>query len=95
MEAAELQRLPPTAMIVSYGTATGRHVVLADANPAIGGLGVATLTALSDISELTAADAGMPMGGAGVRPADRPETALNPNLGPPPSRPDWRRGARS
>jgi hypothetical protein len=48
VEAAELQRLPPTAMIISYATAAGRQVVLADANPAIGGLPVATTTALAD-----------------------------------------------
>lgn len=35
VEAAELQRLPPSAMIVSYPARTGRTVVLADANPAI------------------------------------------------------------
>jgi hypothetical protein len=35
----ELQRLPPSAMIISY---PGRQVVLADANPGIGGLPAAT-----------------------------------------------------
>jgi len=38
VEASELQRLPPSAMIVSYPSAAGRTVVLADANPAIGTL---------------------------------------------------------
>jgi hypothetical protein len=46
VEPAELQRLPPTAMIVSYGTVNGRHVLFADANPAIGALPVATLAPL-------------------------------------------------
>ena len=38
VEADELQRLPPSAMIVSYSAGAGRTVVLADANPAIGTL---------------------------------------------------------
>ena len=36
VEADELQRLPPTALIVSYQAESGRTVLLADANPAIG-----------------------------------------------------------
>jgi hypothetical protein len=95
VEPSELQRLPTTAMIVSYAAPGGRRVLLADANPAIGGLGVATLTALSEIGALSAADAGIPTGAVDGRPAAGPETAVNPNLGPPPSRPDWRRGTRS
>jgi hypothetical protein len=39
VEAAELQRLPPSAMIVSYPSAAGRTVLLADANPALIALG--------------------------------------------------------
>jgi hypothetical protein len=35
VEAGELQRLPPSAMIVSYPSRSGRSVVLADVNPAI------------------------------------------------------------
>ena len=46
VEPSELQRLPVTAMIVSHGTGADRRVVLADANPAIGALPVATLTPL-------------------------------------------------
>jgi len=81
VEAAELQRLPPTAMIVSYGTATGQHVVLADANPAIGGLAVATSSPLADAHAL----------------ADDPPAELgrphrqSPNVGPPADRLDWRK----
>jgi len=48
VEPSELQRLPVTAMIVSYAGPSGRHVLLADANPAIGGLPVATMTPLSE-----------------------------------------------
>jgi hypothetical protein len=48
VEPSELQRLPVTAMIVSHGAGPGRRVLLADANPAIGALPVATLTPLAD-----------------------------------------------
>jgi hypothetical protein len=48
VEPSELQRLPVTAMIVSHGVGAGRSVLLADANPAIGALPVATLTPLAD-----------------------------------------------
>jgi hypothetical protein len=102
VEPSELQRLPTTAMIVSYAAPGGRRVLLADANPAIGGLRVATLTALNEIGGVRAAGAGGLAGGAGDlaggvggRPYAAPDEALRPNLGPPPSRPDWRRGARS
>jgi hypothetical protein len=78
VEPGELQRLPVTAMIVSYATAAGRQVVLADANPAIGSLPVATMTPLAEAGEL------------GTPGAD---TALGPqaNAGPPPVRLDWRK----
>ena len=46
VEPSELQRLPATAMIVSYAAPAGRRVLLADANPAIGALPVATMTPL-------------------------------------------------
>ena len=95
VEPSELQRLPTTAMIVSYAAPGGRRVLLADANPAIGALAVSTLTGLSEISELAAADPGGPAGGVEGWPAATPENALSPNLGPPPPRPDWRRGAGS
>jgi hypothetical protein len=95
VEPSELQRLPATAMIVSYAAPGGRRVLLADANPAIGGLGVSTLTALNEISEPAAPGAGIAPDGAAGRPTAVAENALNPNLGPPPPRPDWRRGARS
>jgi len=47
IEPSELQRLPVTAMIVSYGAGAERRVLLADANPAIGALPVATLAPLT------------------------------------------------
>ena len=47
VEPSELQRLPATAMIISHGDAAERRVLLADANPAIGSLSVATLAPLA------------------------------------------------
>ena len=43
VEAHELQRLPPSALVVCYQDSHGRQVVLADANPAIMALPTATL----------------------------------------------------
>jgi hypothetical protein len=43
VEPDELQRLPPSAVIVSYALGARRHVVLADANPAIYTLPTATV----------------------------------------------------
>jgi hypothetical protein len=82
VEASELQRLPATAMILSYATAAGRQVLMADANPAIGGLDVATMTPL--------AEAGLFRAAAPAEPPPRPDTE-EPNLGPPAARLDWRR----
>ncbi len=89
VEASELQRLPATAVIVSYPTAAGRQVFLADANPAIGGLAAATMTPLAEAGVLR-----------GTAPADRPGPGAEPqgapggpqpNLGPPSTRLDWRK----
>jgi hypothetical protein len=76
VEASELQRLPPTAMIISYATAAGRQVFMADANPAIGSLDVATMMPLAEAGRLRTAG---------------PAEAVEPNLGPPSARLDWRR----
>jgi hypothetical protein len=76
VEPAELQRLPPTAMIVSYAAATGRQVLLADANPAIGALPVATLTPLRE-GALREGNGGH---GLSARPAVAREGALRPDL---------------
>jgi hypothetical protein len=35
VEPDELQRLPPSAAIISYPAAAGRSVILADTNPAL------------------------------------------------------------
>ena len=48
--------------------------------------------AAASVSRLAGKGDGSVIGG---RPYAAPDEALRPNLGPPPSRPDWRRGARS
>jgi hypothetical protein len=104
VEQHELQQLPASAMIITYAAPAGRQVVMADANPGIGGLGVAT--------QLTLEEFDMPGGtappqAAAARPAaadPRPESGGSdpvnwrtgdnrpaPNLGPPPPRLDWRK----
>ena len=102
IEQHELQQLPASAMIVTYAGPAGRRVILADANPGIGGLEAATPLALEEFRSRPAVatvpeprPAPEPEGrGAGrAAPArwrtgnDRPP----PNLGPPPARLDWRR----
>jgi hypothetical protein len=47
VEPDELQRLPPSAVIVSYASGARRHLVLADANPAIYTLPTATVHSLA------------------------------------------------
>jgi hypothetical protein len=87
VEPTELQKLPSTAMIVSYGAGAGRRVLLADANPAIGALPVATLAPLAEPPGEPAALA------EPVLPAARSVTDAvlppAPRPGPPPER-AWR-----
>jgi hypothetical protein len=102
VEQHELQQLPASAMIVTYAGPGGRRVVLADANPGLGGLGAATLLTLEEFQSQPAATpvpsprpAPEPEGRGAKRAVpgrwrsgeDRPP----PNLGPPPTRLDWRR----
>jgi hypothetical protein len=89
VEPDELQRLPPSAVIVSYASGARRRVVLADANPAIYTLPSATVHALGQARQAGdhtpwAGPAGQPAGG---RSGGRPPP---PNLGPPPEPSDWR-----
>jgi hypothetical protein len=89
VEASELQRLPPTAMIVSYPSVAGRTVFLADANPAIGSLTAATMTPLDEAGVFRAsppAEQPAPDGAAPPGPS-----RAQPNLGPPSARLDWRK----
>jgi hypothetical protein len=106
VEPGELQRLPPSAVIVSYASGSRRHVLLADANPAICTLPTATMASLTEARQAgcpgQAAPAGKPTGNGRPRaePAGQPvgwrSGALRPppNLGPPPEPPDWRRRRR-
>jgi hypothetical protein len=55
VEQHELQQLPPSAMIVTYAGPEGRQVVLADANPGIGGLSAATMATLDEFGRQQAA----------------------------------------
>jgi hypothetical protein len=84
VEQHELQRLPPTAMIVSYATAAGRQVFMADANPAIGSLDAATMTPLAEAAPVR--------GGVPAATAEPSWSGIaRPNLGPPSARLDWRK----
>jgi len=89
VEPSELQRLPVTAMIVSYGAGAERRVLLADANPAIGALPVATLSPLAESSaEPTEPD--IMLSGQGSVSAE-PIPAPRPHRGPTSPHPDWRK----
>ncbi len=79
VEQHELQRLPASAMIISYAGPAGRELVLADANPGIGALRSATMRTVHEHLAIPAVP-------AGVR-----EGLDAPNLGPPSARLDWRR----
>ncbi len=52
VEQHELQQLPASAMIITYAAPTGRQVVMADANPGIGGLGAATQLTLEEFGDM-------------------------------------------
>jgi hypothetical protein len=73
VEPDELQRLPPSAVIVSYASGAGRHVVLADANPAIYTLPTATARSLAQARQAgdraPRAEPAGPAGQTGGRPA--------------------------
>ena len=83
VEPHELQRLPVSAMILSYAAAAGRELVLTDANPGIGTLGSATMHPLGESASIPVVPHQLP-------PAPGGEVD-GPNLGPPPPRLDWRR----
>jgi len=106
VEPEELQRLPPSAVIVSYASGPRRHVVLADANPAIATLPTVSWRSLGQARLATpaappTAPAGRPAPGGPAAspgaPAAQPVGWRSgrgqppPNLGPPPEPPDWRK----
>ncbi len=92
VEAEELQRLPPSAVIVSYASGPRRHVVLADANPAIATLSTVTWRSLDEVRLATeTAPPGAPTG----KPAS-PTGEPTPSTGEPATprgEPDGARGA--
>lgn len=96
VEPSELQRLPVTAMIISHGAGAERRVILADANPAIGALPVATLASLAETGGASAALDSVPAqtDSAAARPVPDAARDPRPDLGPPPPRLD-RRAARN
>jgi hypothetical protein len=63
VEPHQLQQLPPSAVIVSYASAEGRQVVLADANPAILGLPAVSALTLAEARQAPAAGPGTPAAG--------------------------------
>ncbi|XVQ87010.1 hypothetical protein ACQP2K_06215 [Microbispora siamensis] len=86
VEPHQLQQLPTTSVIVTYSTAEGRQVRLADANPAILTF---PKTTLGEFEEIRRAALAPP------EPEPEPEEPalpdVPPNLGPPPPRLDWRK----
>jgi hypothetical protein len=63
VEQHELQQLPASAMIITYAGPAGRQVVLADANPGIGGLVTATPLTLEESRDRPARELGPAAGG--------------------------------
>ncbi|HEY1627255.1 MAG TPA: hypothetical protein VGG16_26035 [Streptosporangiaceae bacterium] len=95
VEQYELQRLPASAMILSYAGPAGRELVLADVNPGIGSLSSATMLTLGESRELSNEQPGTP---PALTSPSAPATSFSsgpPNLGPPPPRLDWRRQGNS
>jgi hypothetical protein len=106
VEQHQLQQLPASAMIITYAGAAGRQVVMADANPGIGGLTAATMMTLEEFRARPAAVAGS-AAASNVAPVPRPAPSSEgraapaswrsgdggppPNLGPPAPRLDWRK----
>ena len=95
VEPDELQRLPPSAVIVSYASGARRHVVLADANPAIYTLPTATVHNFEQARQGGARQAGdrAPQADPAGQPTGWRSGGRQPppNLGPPLEPPDWRR----
>ena len=96
VEQHELQQLPASAMIITYASPAGRQVVMADANPGIGGLGTATALPLEEFcgrpgpAPRAAREPAAGRDGA-LEPASWRQGRHPPNLGPPPPRLDWRK----
>jgi hypothetical protein len=91
VEQHELQRLPPSAMLLSYAGPGGRELVLADVNPGIGALSNATMRTLDESRTAPAEPPETPAPEAVTSVAVTRFDTEPPNLGPPPPRLDWRR----
>jgi hypothetical protein len=99
VEQHELQQLPASAMIVTYAGPGGRQVILTDANPGIGGLGVATPLTLEEFRSGPAA-APQPRPVPEPMPASKPGPVPEPRPVPEPggrnagrgTPPGWRSG---
>jgi hypothetical protein len=94
VEQHELQQLPASAMIITYAGPAGRQVVMADANPGIGGLGAATPQALEEFRGQQVPAPRVAREPAAGRGGERGPVSWHrapPNLGPPPARLDWRK----
>ena len=96
VEQHELQQLPASAMIITYAGPAGRQVIMADANPGIGGLGAATALPLEEFRGPPGPApqaAREPAAGrdAAPEPVSWRHGRPPPNLGPPPPRLDWRK----
>jgi len=104
VEQHQLQQLPASAMIITYAGPAGRQVVMADANPGIGGLSAATTMTLEEFRARLAGVAPVPLplprraqSSSGQQQQTAPPSWRSgddrppPNLGPPPPRLDWRR----
>ncbi|MEU7914549.1 hypothetical protein [Microbispora bryophytorum] len=89
VEPHQLQQLPTTSVIVTYSTAEGRQVRLADANPAILTF---PKTTLGEFEEIRRAAVAPPEPEPEPEEPVLPDVPPNvpPNLGPPP-RLDWRK----
>ncbi|MEU8178327.1 hypothetical protein AB0C14_36130 [Microbispora hainanensis] len=90
VEPHQLQQLPTTSVIVTYSTAEGRQVRLADANPAILTF---PKTTLGEFEEIRRAALAHPEPEPEPEEPVLPDVPPNvpPNLGPPPPRLDWRK----
>ncbi|HEY1641936.1 MAG TPA: hypothetical protein VGG35_14695 [Streptosporangiaceae bacterium] len=78
VEQHELQQLPPSAVLLTYAGPAGRQVVLADANPAIGGLPIAAPVSLAG-SPRAGTPPPWPPPGPGVRSGGRGRPRPDPD----------------
>ncbi|GAA4640674.1 hypothetical protein GCM10023196_107150 [Actinoallomurus vinaceus] len=88
VEPRELQQLPPTAMVFTHADASGRRILLVDANPGIMTLPTANIQEYEEATDPSRARHAKPdfPSQDTARPA--------PNIGPPPERLDFRKKKR-